>query len=621
MRTSPKFEYASRHVYFNVLAGYVSKKELCTMLYNAVLKSGEFESVSLYDSSNALVDTNQTHKKDLKVFVRSNPIHQNRDSMLQFQRVLSDASDITGSCYFDLIEDYNRSYIGKTNCLCYTIDWVDRNNNRNPVADVIWPNIVCIRLVDIKFGSSGAKKHEHKSSLRALSYIIKEAVSLLSGTKREFLSKIITGRKEKLTYIMYKQLEEAVYAVNQKIQSGENKIADYRKKIQELEISLDADKKQLQAYDNIMNNLRGKFIREIDTIKNISQVTAVDEYTNIDKGIISVDVADIKVRCQRNWYYLGNYTIDINISEKTVRFKNTSNILRRSYWGPCCHHPHCNGDGKPCLGNISTQVIELICSLDLAFLVNLCISYLQSVNVNDAAGRYIVNWPVCDENGNILSERNESGIIRCRVCGCTMPEIDNDDWMQCDDCGEWACGQHTKHIDTALGEILVCDSCYENYKQCPSCGNYELRDLFTQCPICAETVCQNCASDEIQRYAYYRGSKIDFMCNKHHVHKCESCGLLLAETDICPSCEEGLFSVEKCAVCGETTPVSLFREDFSDVCTYCDVDGLEKCSRCRRYDQSQNLSFDVVTGEYYHDYECTAELDTAEDISDNTITV
>ena len=442
---------------------------------------------------------------------------------------------------------------------------------------------------------------------------------MLSDTKRVFVSKIITKRKEKLIYLMHRQLEETTRTIKEKIQNNEDAILDYKRKIQDLEINLESDKKQLASYDALMGNLRDKFIKELDIIKNISQVTAVDEYSKIDRGIISVDVAGIKVRCQRNWYYLGDYTININIADKTVRFINTSGISRKSHWGDNCQHPHCNSDGRPCLGNISTQVIELIDSLDLAFLVNLCISYLQSVNINDAAGAHIVNWPLCDENGVIISEKNEFGLIQCHICGTKMPEIDNEDWEKCDDCGEWKCPKHTVSIETAQGEVHICTNCFTNYKLCKSCGKYELKDLFEECPICGDSVCPDCLSDEIKRYAFYKAERIDFMCNKHHAHKCEGCGLLLVDTDTCPSCDMGNFSVGVCAVCGETVPESLFRDDYTDICVYCNPDGVTRCDVCGRYDNTDNLIFDVVTGQHRHRHNCLEDVDDVDEMTEPDI--
>lgn len=603
-----KFDRASSHVLFFGLSGYISSRELTVTLYNAAIKQGAFKNIYLFNAHNGNipVGTNVYSNKDLIVVLNSNIDFKDNINLRCQGRWGS--SGMENGLYFEAIGDEQNLYTGAIDNLCYSIEWVDRKNVRRIVADVIYPNIVYIRFTDISYGSYAYSGYKHISSFKALSYIIKEAADVLSDTKRAFVSKIITKRKEKLIYLMHKQLEETTHVIKEKIQKNEDTILDYKRKIQDLEINLESDKNQLAAYDALMGNLRDKFLKELGVIKNIGQVTAVDEYSNIDKGIISVDVAGIKIRCQRNWYYLGDYTININIADKTVRFINTSGILRKSHWGDKCHHPHCNSEGRPCLGNISTQIIELIGSLDLAFLVNLCISYLQSVNINDAAGSHIVNWPLCDDNGVIISEKNEFGLIQCHICNAKMPEIENEDWEKCDDCGEWKCPRHTVSIETAQGEVHVCANCFTNYKLCKSCGKYELKDLFKECPVCRDSVCPDCFSDEIKRYMFYKRQRINFICKKHHVHKCEGCGLwLVDDTDTCPSCDLGEFSVGVCAVCGQTTPIDSMRDDYTDICVYCNPDDATRCDICGRYDNDENIMFDVVTGQHRHRHDCTQD--------------
>lgn len=596
----PRIDRAYDKVCFYSLSGFINHQQVKSTVYNAAIRHGGFKSVRVVDhySNTNILDMDQS---ELLVAVRSR-IVKNGDRLNCIP--IYNCEDKREYCFQGISESWE-VFTQNARHLCYAISMKDGTGKDRVVADVIWPNIIMLRFLDIKFGSETSPSSDLKArtSLILMSRIIKEGCALLKLSKREFVNKVILNKKEKITEIMRSNIGAAAEQVAIKVQSCEDEILKKRKEIRDLEITLESNKKALSAYDSIMENLSGKFSRELDVIRGMNQVVAIDEYSNIDNGIISVDVADIKVKCQKNWYYLGNYTIHINIADSTVRFTNQSGLLRRSYWGSQCHHPHCNESGRPCLGNISTQVVELIGSLDLAFLVNLCISYLQSVNISDAAGKYIVNWPICKEDGTIISDCNDSGLITCCVCHQYMPEVDNDDWEQCDDCGGWMHSSCADVIETKDGERHVCRNCSSNYRLCLSCGKYELKDLFEKCEVCGDIVCPDCMSSSSARFAYYRNIQGDFkrvekICKKHHIHKCEGCGIHIIDTDTCPSCDLGLFSVGKCALCGEITPETMFRSDFTDICTYCSVEGLTKCSACGRYERLDNMRYDVISGAY-----------------------
>lgn len=55
--------------------------------------------------------------------------------------------------------------------------------------------------------------------------------------------------------------------------------------------------------------------------------------------------------------------------------------------------PHVFENGSPCLGNLEEVIPELICGMELAALVMVGMRFLESVNVDDAAGKHIDKWP------------------------------------------------------------------------------------------------------------------------------------------------------------------------------------------------------------------------------------
>ena len=100
-------------------------------------------------------------------------------------------------------------------------------------------------------------------------------------------------------------------------------------------------------------------------------------------------------------FYLGKFDIEINLNNMDVKFFNLNN-KRKSYWGKNCNAPHVDEDGKACLGDLSELMGYAISNNDLYLLIDLCIQYLQSVNLLDSAGRYVISWDLYIEDGDSL---------------------------------------------------------------------------------------------------------------------------------------------------------------------------------------------------------------------------
>jgi len=86
---------------------------------------------------------------------------------------------------------------------------------------------------------------------------------------------------------------------------------------------------------------------------------------------------------------IGKFRIQIPFEQpEWMRFLN----LTRTVSGR--HAPHVGATGIPCLGTTKDQFPQLIREREFTSVVNLAILFLESVNVNDAWGRYIDEYPV-----------------------------------------------------------------------------------------------------------------------------------------------------------------------------------------------------------------------------------
>ena len=233
--------------------------------------------------------------------------------------------------------------------------------------------------------------------------------------------------------------ENQIQEKNKKI-FGETLKSFYNKKKNELISDIDYYKRELQSYTEKLKayNKKIKLLNEdLEAIENktlndiLLDNVYVDEVKN-DGSIVHILTKDLFITHfdkqrynelidKKHWvssdlkydnrkkmesdkeykFYLGKFDIKINLNDMDVKFFNLNN-KRRSYWGKNCNAPHVDGDGNACLGDLSELMGYAISNNDLYLLIDLCIQYLQSVNLLDSAGKYVISWDLYIEEGDNL---------------------------------------------------------------------------------------------------------------------------------------------------------------------------------------------------------------------------
>lgn len=463
-----------------------------------------------------------------------------------------------------------------------------------PVAQVFYPNIINITIENL-FNT----EENYYFDLKVFADILRQGLKYLSLSKKDFYAKVFLENEEQLNKVILKSVRTQMDESHKKIFSAQERIGTLTEEIAKNQEIILVETKKLESYEEISHSVYSKLMSEIQYIKNIKGVKSVDGFSSLSNGLIKVYTDDIYVKNQRSRYWLGSYVIEIDIVKGEVWFKNTSEeFLRSSAWGDKCHHPHCDQKGHPCLGNIQTQVAELLRSFDISFLVNLCLSYLSSVNINDAAGKHIVNWPLVDNEGREISNKNEQGLIKCTTCGIYMPDEENESWVQCEVCKEWVCEKHQEKVETKDGTVTVCSKCLRAYHVCHVCGKYSFSSLMTMCDVCGEVVCNDCMQRIDGPVYNAEGNIYNHICAHHNIIECSGCGINIVEGNSCPQCS-GNVHIEKCELCGrEGEPAH--RVTGQNICDRC-IELAEICCFCGKYDFRDNLTLDYNLNIYKHE--------------------
>ena len=219
-------------------------------------------------------------------------------------------------------------------------------------------------------------------------------------------------------------------------------------------------------------------------------------------------------------FFVGKWEVEVDIyGNYKFKSKNKEELgFRSGIWGSNTVHPHISGrDGHGCLGNAQTPLQLYLKTGSVKALAMFILGYLESVNIEDSAGRYLgackevkldENCNVMhDENGNYIfieNEFNRMGVWRVSSAQRNTVDTIRKEYVTersktCFSCGN---GFNADIMETVMkdGETCaVCPECKDKYKKCDLCGEYTtsvkdfngvsicdhcLKAFFPKCSVC-----------------------------------------------------------------------------------------------------------------------------------------
>lgn len=392
--------------------------------------------------------------------------------------------------------------------------------------------------------------------------------------------------KENMRQILLAPYLSKKHQIIKQIYDTNESIDNYKKRLRQFEDTLKDLNRQLVDICEICDADISSALKEIDDINKLHSVTWSSGISLFDEGKLQVKTEPIYCICQKRRYLFGEYLIEFNFVTRDVTFTNMNpDLLRRSYWGERCHHPHIDTTGKACLGNIRNDIDTALKDMSFSYAVILAISFLRSVNIHDAAGKYVINWPTVDDEGNILTQSCDD-LARCCTCGTLLPDDDAaDNWAKCDICGGMICPSHIKTKTIGDNTLTICPDCERiNICSCEICGEiYTTSDIVTT--LFGKKVCRNCCS-KIDIIRLNNNENNDFIISsvyvsdnelKNKIGKCSVCGNYYSicgeDNGMCLYCQQG-HSFHMCTDCGcicsDAKYVSISQHDgVKELCSDC----------------------------------------------------
>ena len=304
-------------------------------------------------------------------------------------------------------------------------------------------------------------------------------------------------------------------------------VAEYCKKEKETMAEIDRLKEQSIGTFNAENDL--KAIMEHDTVEKVE--------INEDKEVI-VYTNQLYIYDSDGNKFKGNkYKIRFNYNTMICRIYGLkTDYCRKGFWTDLDPHPHVNGGrGNACWGDAGSMLSSTMNAYELYASYIIVLNFLQQVNTDDVAGKYIENWDCVDENDNIIDNPYERNMEECYMCG---EELDEDNQYTCQDCGHIICSEHATYIDSTDG--YVCTNCLdEYYTYCSNCEEYINSDDVTFVASEDRYICYDCLDNDFTRceecdeYYHNESNEIRY-CEECERYICADC--MDFHGDICEEC-------------------------------------------------------------------------------------
>ena len=362
-------------------------------------------------------------------------------------------------------------------------------------------------------------------------------VSVLEQKQNDVLKVVNEWKKNDCEYEI-EMLEENLESVRRYIR-------DYRNELI----------KRYQREKEFMRKLQDAKARESETYDFTSDIKAIYEHPSVDMvkadgKMLYIHTDYIKIYDDEGNTFAGNkYRLEFDYKDMNCKiFGLDEDYNRVSYWANdrgrgteyLDPHPHVNGrNGSACWGSAGDMLLYNMNNYELYASYLVVFNFLQQVNLDDPAGKYIRNWDCIDENDDVIENPYEVEMYSCHICNHEMEEGD-DDLYSCDCCDAYMCSDHYRWVESE--HEYVCDECFdEHYFTCEDCNEYFYNEKHNECKECGNSFCDDCVT-------HINGETYCNNCYEEKFTVCDQCGHTYKNEEIITCFDCGTRS---CKECGE----------------------------------------------------------------------
>lgn len=169
-----------------------------------------------------------------------------------------------------------------------------------------------------------------------------------------------------------------------------------------------------------------------------------------------------------------NITLGVTTSDSPEAIRIAAVTPKHPRGGDRHFHPHVTPDGRPCLGDAHSPILNCMRAGDLLEIFTIVEAHLHSYNPKSPY-RKIADW-----GGRI-------DVAKCVSCGV---ELDPSTACKCQKCGKFLCEPcHAKSCAICEDGSCSCGTCRP---KCPSCEKVFCQSCGGICSICGAPTCSAC---------------------------------------------------------------------------------------------------------------------------------
>ena len=214
----------------------------------------------------------------------------------------------------------------------------------------------------------------------------------------------------------------------------------------------------------------------------------------IDGDLLVLDTHPIDVDFEGGTYAFGAFEIRLDLQRSDVRIHGKNGQGVSGY-----PHPHIAGDGRPCLGNMSPIVAEMLGRSDVVGLSVAMLEFIRAYNEDNPyvdIRRWDPNWSDDARWDSCYEDAGPQDCVTCDEDDCPHREGASDrcwevqdSYITCIDCGD--CGWSREALDSCRADHSP-QACFDCHHACTYAGDtdscFDTHD-GDDCPDCEHDNC------------------------------------------------------------------------------------------------------------------------------------
>jgi len=189
------------------------------------------------------------------------------------------------------------------------------------------------------------------------------------------------------------RLEKTLQGTRETIANGDSKIREYSETLTKVIREVNGARRKLEQLTSCSGGELEKYGREYDKLLTLPKVKSIEVLSGVIK-VFTETLYCIDPRTN-NLHDIGAFRIEIftNGANNGVKWINlTRQVI--AYDGKKMHAPHIFPEGKACFGNTAEIFPDLIANYEFAAVAMVAIQFIETVNIDDSAGKYVDRWPL-----------------------------------------------------------------------------------------------------------------------------------------------------------------------------------------------------------------------------------